>query len=124
MDNKPYLKISVLVAAGDARYGSSSSASSPSSNAHHILPPGETSLGDPYFARFDSSSGGCVILFHATFDKCFTKTNTIALIRPQIRPRLWIGLRRVGGDGERDRAARHHDLPALQSQQPRRENGE
>lgn len=47
----------VLVAAGDARYGSSSTSSSSSSNAHHVLPPGETSLGDPYFARYGPGSG-------------------------------------------------------------------
>ena len=66
---------------------------------------------------------------HATFGGQYNFTAIVdKMIDPtpshQVRPRLRTGLCRVGRRGERDRAARHHDLPALQSQQPRRENGE
>ena len=53
---------SVLVAAGDSSSTSSSSSKSgdatkAAAGAHHVLPPGETSLGEPYFARYGPGSG-------------------------------------------------------------------
>lgn len=52
----------VLVAAGDSSSTSSSSSKSgdaakAAAGAHHVLPPGETSLGEPYFARYGPGSG-------------------------------------------------------------------